>query len=48
MTVKATLDATHYCVYSQIGNWYAYKLNPAGDDPPDHRPHQGLHVILSL
>lgn len=26
----AVLDATHYCVYSQVGNWYAYKLNPDG------------------
>ena len=26
----ASLDATHYCVYSQVGNWYAWKLNPDG------------------
>ena len=25
-----TQDATHYCVYSQVGNWFAWKLNPAG------------------
>jgi prepilin-type N-terminal cleavage/methylation domain-containing protein len=25
-----SLDATHYCVYSQVGNWYAWKLNPDG------------------
>jgi prepilin-type N-terminal cleavage/methylation domain-containing protein len=30
VTTKAPLDATHYCVYSQVGNWFAYKLNPAG------------------
>ena len=30
VTATATLDATHYCVYSQTGNWYAWKLNPAG------------------
>ncbi len=30
VTATAPLDATHYCVYSQIGNWFAYKLNPAG------------------
>jgi len=30
VTATAPLDATHYCVYSQVGNWYAYKLNPAG------------------
>ena len=30
VTATATLDATHYCVYSQVGNWFAYKLNPAG------------------
>jgi type IV pilus assembly protein PilA len=30
VTTKATLDATHYCVYSQVGNWFAWKLNPAG------------------
>ena len=23
-------DSTHYCVYSQVGNWFAWKLNPAG------------------
>jgi prepilin-type N-terminal cleavage/methylation domain-containing protein len=30
VTATATLDATHYCVYSQTGNWFAWKLNPAG------------------
>ncbi len=30
VTATAPLDATHYCVYSQIGNWFAWKLNPAG------------------
>jgi prepilin-type N-terminal cleavage/methylation domain-containing protein len=30
VTATATLDATHYCVYAQVGNWFAYKLNPAG------------------
>jgi len=30
VTATAPLDATHYCVYSQVGNWFAYKLNPAG------------------
>jgi prepilin-type N-terminal cleavage/methylation domain-containing protein len=30
VTFKAPLDATHYCVYSQVGNWFAWKLNPAG------------------
>ena len=28
--VAAVLDDTHYCVYSQVGNWYAWKLNPDG------------------
>ena len=40
VTTKATLDATHYCVYSQVGNWFAWKLNPDGviqqsSDPTD-------------
>jgi len=30
VTATAPLDATHYCVYSQTGNWFAWKLNPAG------------------
>ena len=30
VTTTATLDATHYCVYSQVGNWFAWKLNPSG------------------
>ena len=30
VTATATLNATNYCVYSQVGNWFAYKLNPAG------------------
>ena len=30
VTATAALNATSYCVYSQVGNWYAYKLNPAG------------------
>jgi hypothetical protein len=30
VTTKATVDVTHYCVYAQVGNWFAYKLNPAG------------------
>ena len=30
LATAAPLDATHYCVYSQVGNWYAWKLNPAG------------------
>jgi type IV pilus assembly protein PilA len=30
VTATATLDATHYCVYSEVGNWFAYKLNPDG------------------
>lgn len=30
VTVRATLDATHYCVYSVQGRWYAYQLNPTG------------------
>jgi len=30
VTATATLDATHYCVYSQVGNWFAYKLDPDG------------------
>ena len=31
-------DATHYCVYSQVGNWYAWKLNPAGTIKQDTTP----------
>ena len=30
VTATATLNATNYCVYSQTGNWFAWKLNPAG------------------
>jgi prepilin-type N-terminal cleavage/methylation domain-containing protein len=30
VTATATLNTTNYCVYSQVGNWFAYKLNPAG------------------
>ena len=30
MSTAATLDATNYCVYSQVGNWFAWKLNPDG------------------
>jgi prepilin-type N-terminal cleavage/methylation domain-containing protein len=30
VTVRATLDSTHYCVYSVQGRWYAYQLNPSG------------------
>ena len=28
VTRRATLDATHFCVYSVDGRWYAYQLNP--------------------
>jgi len=40
VTAKATLDASHYCVYSQVGNWFAWKQNPDGviqqsSDPTD-------------
>ncbi len=34
----APLDATHYCVYSQVGNWFAWKLNPAGTIKQDTDP----------
>jgi len=30
VTATVVPTATHYCVYSQVGNWYAWKLNPAG------------------
>ena len=30
VTAAAPLDATHYCVYSRVGNWLAWKLNPTG------------------
>ena len=30
VTVRAALDATHYCLYSVQGRWYAYQLNPTG------------------
>jgi type IV pilus assembly protein PilA len=30
VTTRAPLTATTYCVYAQVGNWFAYKLNPAG------------------
>ena len=30
ITATAPLDQSHYCVYSQVGNWFGYKLNPAG------------------
>ncbi|MES1248204.1 MAG: prepilin-type N-terminal cleavage/methylation domain-containing protein [Actinomycetota bacterium] len=30
VSVRATLDASHYCLYSIQGRWYAYQLNPNG------------------
>ncbi len=30
VTHRVTLDATHFCVYSTAGRWYAYQLNPSG------------------
>ena len=30
VTATVAPTQTNYCVYSQVGNWYAYKLNPAG------------------
>ena len=30
VTATVVPTATNYCVYSQVGNWYAYKLGPAG------------------
>jgi type II secretory pathway pseudopilin PulG len=30
VTIRATLDATHFCVYSVMGRWYAWALNPSG------------------
>lgn len=30
VTKRATLDATHFCVYAAAGRWYAYQLNPSG------------------
>jgi type IV pilus assembly protein PilA len=30
VTRRATLDATHFCVYAVDGRWYAYQLNPTG------------------
>jgi type IV pilus assembly protein PilA len=30
VTTRAALDATHYCLYSVDGRWYAYQLNPTG------------------
>jgi prepilin-type N-terminal cleavage/methylation domain-containing protein len=30
VTIRRPLDATHYCVYSVLGRWYAWQLNPAG------------------
>jgi type IV pilus assembly protein PilA len=30
ITATAPLDSTHYCVYSVVGDWFAWKLNPAG------------------
>ena len=40
VTAKAPLDGTHYCVYSQVGNWFAWKVNSDGvirqsSDPTD-------------
>ena len=41
-------ECHHYCVYSQVGNWFAYKLNPAGAIPQTTDPTRGLHVNPSL
>jgi len=30
VTATVVPTATNYCVYSQVGNWYAWKLGPAG------------------
>ena len=30
VTATVAPTQTNYCVYSQVGNWYAYKLGPAG------------------
>ena len=30
VTATVVPTATNYCVYSQTGNWYAWKLGPAG------------------
>jgi len=30
VTRRITMDASHYCVYSISGRWYAYQLNPNG------------------
>ena len=30
VTATVVPSATNYCVYSQTGNWYAWKLGPAG------------------
>lgn len=30
VTRRATLDASHFCVYATAGRWFAYQLNPNG------------------
>ena len=30
VTATVVPTSTNYCVYSQVGNWYAWKLGPAG------------------
>ena len=30
VTIRAPLDATHFCVYSVQGRWYGWQLNPSG------------------
>ncbi|HLX32778.1 MAG TPA: prepilin-type N-terminal cleavage/methylation domain-containing protein [Gaiellaceae bacterium] len=30
VTHRATLDASHFCVYATAGRWFAYQLNPTG------------------
>jgi len=30
VTTRATLDATHYCIYATAGRWFVYQLNPTG------------------
>jgi len=30
VTATVAPTTTNYCVYSQVGNWFAYKLGPAG------------------
>lgn len=30
VTARVALDASHFCVYANVGRWFAYQLDPTG------------------